>query len=142
MPFFIQAPPQVEIPKTRIEFVESDVTGKLYQDSFDPKTFNLDEDFTKHVFFKAKFEALFNAWEANTMFLSSVSKIIEDDNFQNIVKMGESVVPLIINEIEKEPSTLVWALNLITGKNIQSNQRLTVTEACKKWVKAFKSSNR
>ena len=65
--------------------------------------------------------------------------IIEDENFQEILKMGKDAIPLIINQINKNPSQLVWALNIITNSRLKSRQRLTLTEACKKWVKLFNS---
>jgi len=77
-------------------------------------------------------------WKEKTMFLSSTKSIIEDEDFQAIVAMGESAVSYIISEIENNPSTLVWALNLIFNKKITDNPYTTITEACKLWVKELK----
>lgn len=84
---------------------------------------------------KIKFENHLVNWQMRTMFLSSTKAIIENEDFQSIVSMGHSVVPYIIEEIEKKPSTLVWALNLIYNHKITNNPNATITDACKLWVK-------
>ena len=71
------------------------------------------------------------------MFQSSASSIISDPDFQAIVSMGQYAVPFIKEEIANEPSTLVWALNLIYGRRISNNPNLTIKEACKLWIKAI-----
>ena len=139
MPFFIQPPPPVEIPRTNLEYVQSesgilDVAPVL-------KNLRLDDDFFESVYLKDKFFNLYQAWESNTQFQSSIFKIIEDVNFKRIVEMGDKAIPLIIEEIEKNPSTLVWALNIITNTTINSSQRLTVADACRRWVKLWKERN-
>jgi len=140
MPFFIQPPPPVEIPKTIMEYVESDLSEDLLDVEPELKNLHLDEDSFEHVYMKDKFFNLTSAWESKTKLHSSISKIIEDENFKKIVEMGDKAIPLIIEEIDKKPSTLVWALNLITQSSLQSNQRLTVTEACSRWAKLWRSN--
>jgi len=85
--------------------------------------------------FKHYFNELVSNWKHNTMFSSSVQQIIDDSNFQKIVALKGQSVPFILLEIQNQPSMLVWALNLIYGTKISNNPNLTVTEACKLWVK-------
>ena len=66
--------------------------------------------------------------------------IIEDINFQSILSLGEQVVPLILNNIEIEPSQLVWALNIITGRKISNNPTISITDSCKRWIKYSKQN--
>ena len=80
----------------------------------------------------------YNAWENDTKFLSSIKSIIEHDDFKAIVAMGSRAVPFILDEIDMRPSNLVWALNLIFQRKITDKQDLTVTDACKLWVKALR----
>jgi len=96
---------------------------------------NNDNRFWTHRFI---FDLYLMNWKEKTMFLSSTKSIIEDEGFQAIVAMGESAVPYIISEIENNPSTLVWALNLIFNKKITDNPDTTITEACKLWVKELR----
>ena len=75
-------------------------------------------------------------WQRDTRFLSSVSAITGHPAFTSIVNMGGNAVPFIIEEIERKPSNLVWALNAIFHKKI--GQEATVTEACKLWTAELK----
>lgn len=138
MPFFVQPPPPVEIPRTQMEYVHPDFPSDLVDVSPELKNIVLDEDLFESVYLRDKFISLYNAWESNTMLESSVSKIIDDRSFKRIVEMGDKAIPLIIEEIDRNPSTLVWALNLITNSNISTSHRLTISEACKLWVRKWK----
>ncbi|MBR5018098.1 MAG: hypothetical protein IKX53_00495 [Bacteroidales bacterium] len=87
---------------------------------------------------RARFNALYESWRERTLFMSSASDIISDPSFQEIVEMGMAAVPYIIDVIDKDPSTLVWALNKIFGGKISNRQDVTVKEACRLWVKKIK----
>lgn len=93
-----------------------------------------------YYFIKSKFQLHLQQWEENTMLLSSVSQIVEDENFQAIVAMGKLATPFILEELSKKPSTLVWALNLIYGKKISEKKDLTISEACKLWIKSLSNN--
>ena len=86
---------------------------------------------------KFKFQLHLKAWESKTMFLSSVAAIVNDNDFQSIVKMGKVAVPFIKEELERKPSVLVWALNYIYGGKISQKEDLTITDACDLWIKAL-----
>ena len=88
-------------------------------------------------YFSAKFhfQLHLQRWEQKTKLLSSAYRIIGDEDFKAIVGMGEVATPLILAEIQQRPSTLVWALNFIYGKKISNNSNLTISEACKLWIK-------
>lgn len=90
------------------------------------------------VFTRSQFDALYRDWREKTRFFSSSADIIGDRSFQAIVGKGMAAVPYIAESIEKEPSTLVWALNYIYGVKISNRPNLTVREACKLWVKRIK----
>jgi len=87
---------------------------------------------------KFRFQSHLNNWQSKTMFLSSTKAIIENEDFQAIVTMGYSAVPYILESIEAKPSTLVWALNFIYNRKINNNPNITISEACKLWVKELK----
>ena len=72
----------------------------------------------------------------NTFFLSSVKDIIEQNDFKAIVNMGTKAVPFILEELEREPSNLVWALNMIYKKKITDKPNVTISDACKLWIKS------
>ncbi len=84
---------------------------------------------------RRKFYNYYTSWAEKTCFLSSVSAIIENPDFQAIVAMGQRAVPFIVEEISAKPSTLVWALNMIYQTKITDNPKATITDACRLWVK-------
>jgi len=86
---------------------------------------------------KQYFNELVSNWENNTACLSSIQQIINDHNFKKIVELKSLAVPLILIEIQKKPSMLVWALNMIYGTKISNDPQLTITGACRLWVKSM-----
>lgn len=87
---------------------------------------------------KLLFDNLLSSWIKNTRFLSSVKGIVDQRDFQAIVAMGPKAVPFIGRSIEAQPSTLVWALNLIFKNKISDQPNLSISDACKLWVKELK----
>ena len=85
-----------------------------------------------------RFQNHLNNWQKKTLFSSSTKTIVENEDFKAIIAMGYSAVPYIIEEIESNPSTLVWALNIIYNRKITNNPNTTISEACKLWVKELK----
>lgn len=92
------------------------------------------EDF-RYYNSKLKFQTLYETWQTETRYLSSIQDIVNHGAFKAIVAMDETAVPFIMEEINNNPSTLVWALNYIYHKKISNNPSITVSEACKLWVK-------
>lgn len=92
------------------------------------------------LIFRFRFNKYFNEWVKKVKYLSSPNQVVEDPNFRSIVEMGSQSVPFIMEQIEKEPSYLVWALNYIYGFKISDNSLTTIPEACKAWLKYLKSA--
>jgi hypothetical protein len=86
-----------------------------------------------------KFYQAFEKWNESVRFLSSPIQIVNDPDFKVIVSMGYTAIPYIIEELEKEPSYLVWALNQIFEFKISDNPSTTIPEARKAWLKYLKS---
>jgi len=62
-----------------------------------------------------RFRRLEATWTAETGYLSSYTDIVQHAAFQEIVRMGEAVVPLMLRDLEERPRLWVWALPEITG---------------------------
>lgn len=139
MPILIGLSTNYALAKTELLFSESKVIKDNYFDIAKATIVAQHElNITSAQFQKIKFEEYYNKWNINTMFYSNPKMIIEDENFQNILNMGEQVIPLIIQKIKTEPSQLVWALNIITKKKISKNSITTIEDACKLWVKLYR----
>jgi hypothetical protein len=98
-------------------------------------------DLNTTLYMEKKFEIHFKKWKSKTQFQSNINSIISDTDFQQIIGMGKRVIPFILQEINHEPSNLVWALNFITNSTLSKNQHTTLTEACKSWVKWGQKQN-
>ena len=64
-----------------------------------------------------RFRRLEAMWESQTQFLSDADQIIEHPAFQEIISLGEAVIPYMLHDLEKGPRQWVWALPRITGAN-------------------------
>jgi hypothetical protein len=64
-----------------------------------------------------RFRRLEAVWEADTLYLSDAHRIIQHPAFQEIISLGEEVIPFMLADLEKGPRQWVWALPRITGAN-------------------------
>jgi prevent-host-death family protein len=63
------------------------------------------------------FHGLAERWRAETEALSSVQQTVTHHAFQRIIGLGPGVVPLLLEELRREPDHWFWALSAITGEN-------------------------
>jgi hypothetical protein len=63
------------------------------------------------------FGRLVEQWRAETMFESSFTELVLNPAYQRIIGLGEQVIPLLLEELEKESGQWFWALENITGAN-------------------------
>ena len=68
----------------------------------------------------SRFRKLVEKWRAQTIYMSSIDEIVEHPAFQEIVAMGEDIIPEILGEIRYQPDLLFLALQIITGENPMS----------------------
>jgi hypothetical protein len=64
-----------------------------------------------------RFRRLEAIWDAETGYLSSHTDIVAHPAFQEIIRMGQVVVPLMLRDLKEGPRLWVWALPEITGAN-------------------------
>ena len=84
-----------------------------------------------------RFTHLVQRWKKDTQFCSSPVEMAIHPAYQQIIGMGPAVLPLIFNELAKEPDDWFWALAAITGENpvpVSSEGRLDeMVEAWLQW---------
>lgn len=114
-------------------FDNDNINISKYTDEIEANSYN-------NLINRIQFEDYLMKWQRETAFCSFVKDIVENVNFQNIIAMKESAVPFIIAEINRKPSVLVWALNIIYNTKITTEPQATVKDACKLWVKKWKST--
>ena len=82
------------------------------------------------------FLRLKNKWEEETAMLSSIAEISMHQAYQQIIGMGQTAVPFILNELNKKPGHWFWALKSITGEDpVSQEQRGKLREMTKVWLK-------
>jgi hypothetical protein len=64
-----------------------------------------------------RFQRLATEWKEQSRFLSNTAQIALLRPYQRIIGMGISVVPLILEELRREPDRWFWALEAITEEN-------------------------
>jgi hypothetical protein len=64
-----------------------------------------------------RFQRLAAVWRAETAYLSSLTDMTAHPAYREIVGMGREVVPLLLQDLEKEPDHWFTALSEITGAN-------------------------
>ena len=136
VPLFIGINSHVyDFSQTNMSFKEDDLKPDLH--SLDAQTFRLlgesDKFVFDNVYMKPRFDIFFKKWYVETRFSSNLTDIVGNRNFQQIVSLGNKVVPIILNELKNKPSNLVWALNIILNQKI-SKRPISIAEASKSWV--------
>ncbi len=82
-----------------------------------------------------KFHGLRLTWQYDIKYSGFVAEMVLNPAYQEIIAMGKSAIPLILNELKKEPHHWFWALSSITGLNpILPEQRGKMQEMVKAWL--------
>jgi hypothetical protein len=84
----------------------------------------------------SRFAELANEWKRNTAFSSSLSEIVLDPAYQQIIGLGIAAVPYILSDLSKGPNHWYWALAAITQENPAANAPAGDIEAiCDAWLR-------
>ena len=64
-----------------------------------------------------RFQRLAAEWKEQSRYLSNTAQMAMLRPYQRIIGMGAPVVPLILEELRREPDQWFWALEAITEEN-------------------------
>ncbi|MCS6976086.1 MAG: hypothetical protein NZM31_03620 [Gemmatales bacterium] len=64
-----------------------------------------------------RFADLVRQWKEATRFTSSITEMAMHPAYQQIIGMGREALPLIFEELRREPDHWFWALRAITGED-------------------------
>ena len=85
---------------------------------------------------KALFNRLASKWKDDTEYISSSSVIVNHSAYQQIIRLGQEVVPLILEDLAKTPDHWFVALRIITGQNpAKSTEAGDVEAIAQAWLK-------
>ena len=87
-----------------------------------------------------RFHRLATEWKDQARYLSNSARMAMLPPYQRIIGMGMPVVPLILEELRREPHHWFWALEAITDQNPVPAAALgKVQEMADAWVEWGKS---
>ena len=72
---------------------------------------------TVNVALEKKLDTLLQQWQDACVVLSSTSAMVAHAAYQEIIELGQPVVPLLLRQLQKEPIHLFEALKSITGED-------------------------
>ena len=82
-----------------------------------------------------KFLSLKKEWEDSTAHLSSITEIAMHPVYQQIIGMGPIAIPLILDEMSKNPNHWFWALKAISGENpVLPEHRGRIKQMTEDWL--------
>jgi hypothetical protein len=66
---------------------------------------------------QARFQRLATEWKEQSRYLSNAAQMATLKPYQRIIGLGLPVVPLILEELQREPDQWFWALESITEQD-------------------------
>jgi hypothetical protein len=81
----------------------------------------------------ALFRRLADQWRRETMASSSMTDIVLHPAYQRIIGLGRPVLPLIVEELQREPYHWFWALSAISGDDPAAEEE-SLDGATAKWL--------
>ncbi len=66
---------------------------------------------------RERFQRLAHDWKEKSRHLSNTAQMATLPSYQRIIGMGDAAVPLILEELQREPDQWFWALEAITEEN-------------------------
>ena len=72
---------------------------------------------TQNKALQKKLRRLAKEWKDETSHLSSMTKMVMHPKYQNIIGMGPAILPILFQELQRNPDHWFWALQAITGEN-------------------------
>lgn len=83
-----------------------------------------------------RFRRLEAAWMAEVGHHSSTTKLVTHPAFQEIIRLGPAVVPLMLQDLAKRPRLWVWALPDITGADpVPAGDRGDIARMSEAWLR-------
>ncbi len=81
------------------------------------------------------FRELADRWKEQTRYLSSASEKSMHPDYQRIIGMGSDAIPLILEEMNRQPGQWFWALSSITGENpVPDEDRGRIAAMTEQWL--------
>ncbi len=84
---------------------------------------------------RERFRQLAAQWKEESLYLSNSTRMAMLKPYQRIIGMGPVVVPLILEELQREPDHWFWALEAITQEDVvPPESRGKIGEMADAWI--------
>ena len=84
---------------------------------------------------RQRFRRLASQWKEESRFLSNTAQMAMLRPYQAIIGMGESALPFILEELEREPDQWFWALQMITDSDpVRPEDKGNFRKMSKAWI--------
>jgi hypothetical protein len=85
-----------------------------------------------------RFNSLVKKWKEETAYASSMTDIVYNAHYQQIIGLGWECIPYIMKELREDPSHYFYALRMITGVDpIQEKHRGMLEGMTEDWLMWF-----
>jgi hypothetical protein len=83
-----------------------------------------------------QFQRLASLWRAQTSYVSSSSELVAHPAFQEIIRLGSPIIPLLLRELENRTGHWHRALRQITGADpVPPADRGNLDKAAEAWLR-------
>jgi hypothetical protein len=84
---------------------------------------------------KARFTQFAKQWKSESRHIANADQMAMFQSYKNIISMGDPVIPLILEELRREPDHWFWALEAITLENPVPEEAMGNIEAmARAWI--------
>lgn len=135
------------VKKSRIDYLfESENVGLSREASVNEKMeeeifFHLSRPLSRENL-RFDFYNLYLDWKMETRFSSSVLQICNHPAYQQIIGLGEKVLPFIFAELRRSPDHWFWALKAITRVDpVSPRDRGNIKEMTQAWLRWAEENN-
>lgn len=88
---------------------------------------------------RERFQRLAAEWKQTSRYLSNTAQMSMMSPYQRIIDMGWPAMPLILEELRREPDQWFWALEAITGENpVPTQSAGIVSQMAAAWIEWWK----
>lgn len=85
-----------------------------------------------------RFKTLADQWEQETLFISSADDMIANQSYQDIIKLGPDIIPILIDDMIKTQRPWFHVLCALTKENpVNEEHRGILNEIINDWIKWY-----
>jgi hypothetical protein len=82
-----------------------------------------------------RFARFAGQWKAESIHMSNTAQMAMLRSYQNIIGMGDPAIPLLLEELQREPDHWFWALEAITLENpVPPEARGNIDDMARAWI--------